>query len=106
VPSLFIADVNPSIRYLIRSLLEHEGYEIYGEAEDGVPAIDSATQWKPDRIRFAASMPPLGGPQAASVLKRALPKTRIILFTLFDEPIGKQLTAAISNPATVESIGD
>jgi DNA-binding NarL/FixJ family response regulator len=106
VPSLFILDVNPSIRCLIRSLLEHEGYEICGEAEDGVRAIDSATQSKPDLILLDASMPRLGGPQAASVLKRALPKTRIILFTLFDEPIGKQLTAAISNRATLESIGE
>jgi len=35
----------------------------------------------------------------------ALPKIRIIkLFTLFDEHVGKQLTAAMSNPATFESI--
>jgi len=31
----------------------------------------------------------------ASVLKRALPKTQIILFTLFDEAIGNTLAAAI-----------
>jgi hypothetical protein len=36
----------------------------------------------------------------------ALPKTRIILFALFDDSIGKELTAAISNPATLESISE
>jgi CheY-like chemotaxis protein len=104
VPSLFIADDNPSTRRLIRSLLEHEGYEICGEVEDGVQARDLATQSKPDPILLDAPMPRLGGTQAASVLNRALPKTRIIPFTSFDEHVGKQLTAAISNPATFESI--
>ena len=37
---------------------------------------------------------------------RALPKTRIILFALFDDSIGKELTAAILNPATLESISE
>jgi DNA-binding NarL/FixJ family response regulator len=95
VPRLLVVDDNPSIRYLIRSLLEHAGYEICGETEDGVQAIDSAKQLKPDLILLDVSMPRLGGPEAASVLKRALPKTRIILFTLFDDAIGKAVASAI-----------
>jgi two-component system response regulator DesR len=54
-----------------------------------------AQQLKPDLILLDARMPSLGGPQAASILKRALPKTRIILFTLFNDTIGKSVASAI-----------
>lgn len=95
MPRLLIADDNPSIRHLVRSVLEQEGYEICGEAEDGIQAIDSAKQLQPDLILLDISMPRLGGPEVASVLKRALPKTRIILFTLFDDAIGKAVATAL-----------
>jgi two-component system chemotaxis response regulator CheY len=75
--------------------LEHEGYEICGEAKDGVEAIEAAKELKPDLILLDASLPRLGGPQAASVLSRALPKTRIILFTLFGDAISDTVAAAI-----------
>jgi DNA-binding NarL/FixJ family response regulator len=94
MPRLLIADDNPPLRYLLRSLLEQQGYEICGEAEDGLQAIDLAKQLKPDLILLDACMPKLGGPQVASVLKRMVPKTRIILFTFFDDTIGKELAAA------------
>jgi two-component system chemotaxis response regulator CheY len=95
VPRLLVVDDNSSIRYLIRSLLEHQGYEICGEAEDGIQAIDLAKQLNPDLILLDVCMPRLGGPAAASVLRRALPETRIILFTLFDDALGKGLATAI-----------
>ena len=95
MPRLLIVDDNPSIRYLIRFLLENQWYEICGEAEDGLQAIDSAKQLKPDLILLDICMPKLGGPEAASILKRVVPETRIILFTLFDDHIGKELAAAI-----------
>jgi DNA-binding NarL/FixJ family response regulator len=95
VPRLLIVDDNPTTRHVLRTLLEHQGYEICGEAEDGIQAIELAKQLKPDLILLDVCMPKLGGPEAASILKRLLPKTRIILFTLFDDSIGKELAAAI-----------
>jgi DNA-binding NarL/FixJ family response regulator len=95
MPQLLIVDDNSSMRHIIRSLLEQQGYEICGEAEDGLQAIELAKQLKPDLILLDASMPKLGGPQVASVLKRMLPKSRIILFTFFDDTIGKELASAI-----------
>ena len=95
MPRLLIVDDNPSIRYLIRFLLEQQGYEICGEAEDGLQAIDSAKQLNPDLILLDVSMPKLSGPQAAPILKRLLPKTRIILFTLFVDSLGKELAEAL-----------
>jgi DNA-binding NarL/FixJ family response regulator len=94
VARLLIVDDNPSIRYLMRFLLEQQGYEICGEAEDGLQAVDLAKQLKPDLILLDVCMPKLGGPEAAFILKRVLSETRIILFTLFDDTIGKELVAA------------
>ena len=95
MPRLLIVDDSPTTRNFLRTLLEQQGYEICGEAEDGIQAIDLAKQLKPDLILLDVCMPRLGGPEAASILKRMLPKTRIILFTFFDDTIGKELAAAI-----------
>ena len=95
VPRLLIVDDSPITRRLLRTLLEQQGYEICGEAEDGIQAIDLAKELTPDLILLDVCMPKLSGPETASILKRLLPKTRIILFTLFDDTIGKELAAAI-----------
>jgi CheY-like chemotaxis protein len=94
MPRLLVVDDNPSIRYLVRFLLENQGYEICGEAEDGLQAIDSAKQLKPDLILLDVCMPKLGGPEAASVLRGVLPNTRIILYSLFYATIHKSVAAA------------
>jgi CheY-like chemotaxis protein len=94
VPSLLIVKDNQSNRRLIRSELEHEGCEICGEAEDGVQAIDSAKQLRPDLILLDAYLPRLG-PKVPSVFKRALPKSRIVLFTLYDRAVSSTVAAAI-----------
>ena len=95
VHRLLLVDDSRVTRNLLRTLLEHQGYEICGEAEDGLQAIDLANQLNPELILLDVRMPKLGGAEAASILKRLLPKTRIILFTLFADTIGKELAAAI-----------
>jgi CheY-like chemotaxis protein len=93
---ILIVDDNASIRHVMRTLLESStALEICGEAVDGVDAIEKAKQLNPDLILLDLSMPRMNGAEVASVLKRSMPDVPIILFTAFDEDVGKSLAAAL-----------
>ena len=94
--SILIADDHETTRSLIRSFIESkDGFEVCGEAVDGVDAIEKAKELKPDLIILDLAMPRMNGAAAASVLKRAMPDVPIILFTMYDEVMGKALAAAV-----------
>jgi two-component system cell cycle response regulator DivK len=57
---ILVADDKASSRELIRTLLEHDGYEI-SEAEDGREAVDIARATLPDLILLDIQMPRLDG---------------------------------------------
>jgi CheY-like chemotaxis protein len=93
--NILIADDNTSIRYLIRSLVESAGFRTCAEAADGKEAVEKAQQSNPDLILLDFSMPQMNGAQAASILKKAMPRVPIILFTMHDDSIGKALANQI-----------
>jgi|HubBroStandDraft_6_1064221.scaffolds.fasta_scaffold146608_1 DNA-binding NarL/FixJ family response regulator len=96
MPGLLIVDDSPEIRSLIRTFIESTtSFKVCGEAGDGTAAIETAKQVKPDIVLLDLVMPELNGVQAASVLKRQLPETKIILFSFFTEVPGKSLAAAV-----------
>jgi DNA-binding NarL/FixJ family response regulator len=93
---ILIADDSESIRMVIRTFLEsREGFEVCGEAANGVDAIEQAKKLNPDLVILDLAMPRMNGAAAASVLKRTMPNVPIILFTMYDEVMGKALAAAV-----------
>lgn len=52
-----IADDEVLIRMYIREILENNGYEVVGEAEDGLDAIAVCRQKKPDFVIMDINMP-------------------------------------------------
>ena len=59
--SVFIVDDHPVIRLAILMLLEHEGYEIVGESDNGVDAMQMIRECVPDLIILDISIPKLDG---------------------------------------------
>jgi DNA-binding NarL/FixJ family response regulator len=93
---ILIADDSETIRLVIRAFLESRaGFEVCGEAVDGVDAIEKAKELKPDLIILDLAMPRMNGAAAASVLKRTMPDVPIILFTMYDELMSKALSSAV-----------
>jgi two-component system, NarL family, response regulator EvgA len=71
------------MRLSVRMLLEGRHTELMvHEAVDGVDAIQKAKTAQPDLILLDLSMPGLNGAEAAAVLKKDMPKTPVILFTM------------------------
>jgi DNA-binding NarL/FixJ family response regulator len=85
---ILIVDDSPQIRRLIRVYFDRETeFQVCGEAEDGIDAIEKAEELKPDLIILDASMPNMDGLQAARILRSRDREVPIILFTLHAEAI-------------------
>jgi DNA-binding NarL/FixJ family response regulator len=94
--SVLIVDDSHIVRKVMRSFFERRtDWKIGGEAEDGAEAIQKAKELRPDLILLDFSMPNMNGIEAASELKRLLPDTRIIVFTMFDDALGSSLSSAV-----------
>jgi DNA-binding NarL/FixJ family response regulator len=93
---ILIADDSATVRTLIRAFIENRaGFQVCGEAVDGVDAIEKAKELHPDLVILDLAMPRMNGAAAASVLKRMMPDVPIILFTMYDELMSKALTSAV-----------
>jgi two-component system, chemotaxis family, chemotaxis protein CheY len=98
---ILIADDNDIVLTIIRCFLETKGFEVCGEAADGVDAIEKASQLKPDLIVLDVAMPRMNGVEAASVLKRMMPDVPIVWFTMYKELVGSSLTGAVGVDAVL-----
>jgi two-component system, chemotaxis family, chemotaxis protein CheY len=84
--TVLIVDDHAMVRTALRMVLEISGdLRVCGEASNGVEAIERAGELKPDLVLLDISMPKLTGIMTASVLKRALPNTKVGFCTLYPE---------------------
>jgi DNA-binding NarL/FixJ family response regulator len=81
--NILIVDDHAYIRKTIRDCLESQtGFNVCGEAVDGLDAIQKAASLNPDLIILDLKMPRMNGLDAARILKQILPSAPIILFAL------------------------
>ena len=99
--SILIVDDSETVRQVVRTFLEGKGFQVCGEAADGSQAIERAMELTPDLILLDVAMPGMNGVEAASVLKGRLPKTSIVLFTMFSDSVGQSLMEALGVNAVV-----
>jgi DNA-binding NarL/FixJ family response regulator len=78
---ILIVDDSSAVRNAVRSFLEESGFEVCGEAVDGLDAIQKAKHLNPDLIILDFAMPRMNGIEAAMILKQILPETPILLLT-------------------------
>jgi DNA-binding NarL/FixJ family response regulator len=63
--TVLIVDDHPSFRLSARMLLEAEGYEVVGEAEDGESAIAAVRRLRPELILLDVQLPDIDGFEVA-----------------------------------------
>jgi CheY-like chemotaxis protein len=68
--TVLIVDDHPSFRLTARALLESEGYEVVGEAENGVQALRLAAELRPDLVLLDVQLPDFDGFEVAARLSR------------------------------------
>jgi DNA-binding NarL/FixJ family response regulator len=59
--TVVIADDHPSFRASARAILQSEGFEVVGEAEDGASAIAAARELQPDVLLLDVQLPDMDG---------------------------------------------
>jgi len=102
MPGILVVDDNPTMRFLLRVLIESKtNFSICGEAGHGMEAVQRAQELNPDLIMLDLSMPVMNGAEAAVILKKRMPKVKIILFTLHADNVGKALGAAVGIDLTL-----
>jgi DNA-binding NarL/FixJ family response regulator len=101
--TILIVDDHPATRSAIRARVvgSHLGFDVCGEAVDGVDAIGKAMKLKPDLVLLDFSMPRMNGVETASVLKGLMPHLRIVMFTMYAESLGRTLASAVGIDAVL-----
>jgi DNA-binding NarL/FixJ family response regulator len=66
--TVVIVDDHPSFRSSARTLLELEGFEIVGEAEDGASALEVAAALEPELVLLDVALPDTNGFEVAARL--------------------------------------
>lgn len=93
-----VADDEVLLRQGLSSLLERSGFEVVGEAADGIELVELATELRPDLVVADIKMPPtftLEGLEAAKIIRRSLPLTGILVLSAHVEvEYGMDLLAA------------
>ena len=79
---IFIADDSKFVRQGINTLLsDRDDWVICGEAEDGEECVRKAIKLRPDLLLVDVHMPGLSGYNVATVLRRELPRTKILMMS-------------------------
>jgi two-component system, chemotaxis family, chemotaxis protein CheY len=76
-------DDNPLIRKMVCAAFVSSGFDSCVHAENGAHALVEAVRVKPSAITLDLSMPIMNGLEAAPRLRRILPDTPIIPYTLY-----------------------
>ena len=67
--SILICDDAAFMRMMIKDILVKNGYNIAGEAENGVKAVEKYQETKPDLVLMDITMPEMDGIQALKKIK-------------------------------------
>ena len=84
VPSVLIVDDHPTFRATAHALLEAEGFEVVGEAEDGASALEAAQRLEPDVVLLDVQLPDMDGFDVAAQLTRNGSRARVVLVSSRD----------------------
>ena len=69
---ILIVDDAVFMRMKLKDILEKNGYEVAGEAQNGQEAFDKYQAEKPDLVTMDITMPEVDGLQALKMIKQAV----------------------------------
>jgi DNA-binding NarL/FixJ family response regulator len=83
---IMIADDHEIVRKGVRDVIEgHPGWHVIAEASDGQQALELALKEKPDVAVLDVALPLLNGVALTRRLRKDVPSTKVLLFTMHDD---------------------
>ena len=77
--NILICDDAAFMRMMIKDILTKNGYNVIGEAENGLKAVEKYNELKPDLVLMDITMPEMDGIQALKNIKASLVVNKIML---------------------------
>ena len=77
--NILICDDAAFMRMMIKDILSKNGYNVVGEAENGLVAVDKYTETKPDLVLMDITMPEMDGINALKKIKEKDPNASVIM---------------------------
>ena len=77
--NILICDDAAFMRMMIKDILTKNGYNVAGEAENGVKAVQKYNELKPDLVLMDITMPEMDGIQALKKIKEADSSALVIM---------------------------
>jgi DNA-binding NarL/FixJ family response regulator len=82
---ILVVDDHPVVRHGLKSLLgARNGWEVIGEASDGIEAVDKASDLTPDVVVLDVSMPRMNGLEACRLIRKSVPECEVLIVTQHD----------------------
>jgi two-component system chemotaxis response regulator CheY len=83
--TILVVDDVAFVRKTLSELLTEAGFDVVGEAEDGIQAIDLYKKLKPNLVTMDIVMPELGGIEATRQIVQHDPKAVIVMVSAMDQ---------------------
>ena len=77
--NILICDDAAFMRMMIKDILTKNGYNVAGEAENGLKAVEKYNELKPDLVLMDITMPEMDGIQALKTIKSGDPSAMVIM---------------------------
>ncbi len=78
---VLIVDDAAFMRLSLKTMLEKNGYEVVGEAEDGSVGVKKYKELKPDFVTMDITMPEMDGIKALKSIKEFDPESKVIMIS-------------------------
>ena len=101
---VLIVDDAVVMRMMIKGILSKNGYDVVGEAQNGLEAVDKYKALRPDLVTMDMVMPEMDGVTAVKHIVAVDPSAKIIMCTsmgqqaLLDEALEAGATSYITKP--------
>lgn len=76
---ILIVDDAAFMRMMLKNILTQNGYEVAGEASNGLEAVTLYKELKPDLVTMDITMPEMDGITAVKEIKKIDPEAKIIM---------------------------
>jgi two-component system chemotaxis response regulator CheY len=80
-PTVLLCDDSRALRMLAAGQLEEAGFQVAGEAGNGLDAVAQYQALKPDLVLLDLVMPECDGRQALARIRQADPKARVVILS-------------------------
>jgi DNA-binding NarL/FixJ family response regulator len=98
---ILIADDDISVRHAIRMFIEHRSQFEVCEAANGNEALQQAAAINPDLIVLDLSMPTANGVEVAALLRSRMPRTPVVIYTMYGDLVRDSLAKVLGIAALV-----